>query len=178
MKKLAWLIGLAGMLGSAGYLFTYLVRWQWNRALFSGFALLAVIVVMGFAWVVQRLDRIEQSLDRAREPSGQSGMDAAFLADLQQTRPRRDHFAWLREQQEQMNVFITVLLGGGAVVSAVAWIVGRVAESTTTPSAEEGLAERMGPLAYPDGGLVPGEQPVPDDASSLLRGRPTGVGRR
>ena len=31
MKKLAWLIGLAGMLSSAGYLFTYLVRWQWNR---------------------------------------------------------------------------------------------------------------------------------------------------
>lgn len=175
MKRLAWLIGFAGLLGSVGYLFVYIVRWQWNRALFSGIAFIAVLLVMGLAATLQRLSRIERRLSEDRGGRGGS-IDTELLAELRQTRPQRDHFAWLREQTTQANVFITVLLGGGAVVSGVAWLVGRIAESTTTADREQSLAADMSPLAFPDGGLVPSDRPGLDDAATLLRGpTPGGV---
>lgn len=168
MTRLAYGIGVLGLLGSAGYLFTYIARWQWNRALFTGFAFLAILAVMGFAATLQRLSRIEARLDG--DGGTTARQDPEVVRTLQDTRPRRDHFRWLRETPEQSNVFITLLLGGGVIVSGVAWLVGRVAESTTTPAAEEGLASRLEPIAYPRRGLVPTERPGEDDGSLLLRG--------
>lgn len=163
MKKLAWLIGIVGLLGSTGYLFSYVIRWQWNRALFSANAVIALLVALGIAAVLRKLGQLEERLDGG----GQS--DDHMLADLQATRPERDHFAWLRESSQQTNVFITVLLGGGVVISGIAWLVGKVAEGTTTPAAEERLAERLGPLRFPDEGLMPATDSHNDEATLLLR---------
>lgn len=168
MKVVAWLVGLAALLGSAGYLFVYIARWQWNRALFSGIALITTLLVMGIGLVLHRLGEVRDALED--RDGGASGPDTALLADLQATRPQRDQFAWLRESVEHPNVFITLLLGGGAIVSAVAWLAGKVAEGTTTPQAESKLAERMGPLAFPEQGLAPAEPGDDDPATALLRG--------
>ena len=55
---------------------------------------------------------------------------------LRANRPaRQDRFAWLKESASQMNVFITFLVGGGIVLSGVAWLVDRVASTTAAPSA-------------------------------------------
>lgn len=166
MRVIGWLIGIVSLLGSGGYLFVYIVRWQWNRALFSGIAMITVLLVMGVAMILRRLGDLQDRLDQ--QPS-----DHAFRQDLQDTRPQRDHFAWLAESPNQLNVFVTVLLGGGAVASGLAWAIGKIAESTTTPQAERTLADRMGPLAFPDAGLRPGSEPGLDDATRLLRA-PTG----
>ena len=171
MKKLAWLIGAIGLLGSLGYLFSYIVRWQWNRALFSGLAAVALLVALGIAAVLRKLGQLEDRLD------GSGGVDEALLADLRATRPQRDHFKWLRERTQHTNVFITVLLGGGVVVSGIAWVIGKLAEGTATPAAEHRLAQRLGPLRFPQEGLQPATDAQADEATTLLR-RPTARDRR
>lgn len=167
MKIIGWLIGLAAALGSAGYLIVYIIRWQWNRALFSGMALVIIVVIMGVGLVLRRLSKVEEALR-----SGSPGNDD-FAADLRATRTRRDHFEWLKVSPTQTNIFITALLGGGAIISGIAWAVGKVAESTTTPQAESNLSARMDPLAFPDQGLTPLEDPGTGAAALLLRGRPS-----
>lgn len=170
MKKLAWIIGAIALLGSTGYLFSYVIRWQWNRALFAAAAVIALLVVMGTAAVLRKLDMLESNLGNAR------GGDPV-LDDLRATRPSRDHFAWLRDSTGTTNVFITLLLGGGVLVSGIAWIVGKLAEGTTTPAAERRLADRLGPLRFPDDGLAPATDTHFDPATTLLR-RPTTPGSR
>ena len=53
-----------------------------------------------------------------------------------------------------MNVFITFLVGGGVLLSGIAWLVDRIASKTTTPVGEERLARQLGPISYPRGGLI------------------------
>jgi hypothetical protein len=80
-------------------------------------------------------------------------------------------------------VFITFLVGGGVLISAIAWIVDRVASRSTSPAGEEHLARRLAPISYPSGGLLLDDitvlaQEVPgandDQIRQLLRrgGRP------
>jgi hypothetical protein len=59
-----------------------------------------------------------------------------------------------------------VLLGAGALLSGVAWVVERLARATAGRSAEQGLARRLGALDLPAGGLL---EPVADPLA-LLRG--------
>lgn len=172
MRRLAWILGGLGLLGSVGYLFSYVIRWQWNRALFSASAAIALLVVLGTAAVLRKLGEIEERLD-----DGGGRTPDPLVGDLEATRQPRDHFAWLRDSTHQTNVFITVLLGGGVVVSGIAWLVGRVAEGTTTPTAERRLAERLGPLRFPDEGLAPSTDTHFDEATMLLK-QPTTMGSR
>ena len=68
-------------------------------------------------------------------------------------RPRRRPrvgFAWLAKP-DGMNVFIPVLLGAGALLSAVAWAVERLARATAGRAAERGLAGQLAALDLPAG---------------------------
>jgi pyruvate,water dikinase len=47
-----------------------------------------------------------------------------------------------------------VPVGGGVLISALAWVVDRVASNTTTPAGEERLARQLGAISYPRGGLL------------------------
>jgi hypothetical protein len=51
-------------------------------------------------------------------------------------------------------VFITFLVGGGVILSGIAWLVDRVAANTATPAGEENLTRQLGPISYPRGGLL------------------------
>ena len=74
-------------------------------------------------------------------------------------------FAWLT-RTDRTSVFIPVLLGAGAVLSALAWVVERVARATAGRAAEAGLARRLGLLELPADGLLDGGE----DPLALLRG--------
>ncbi|MGQ0618097.1 MAG: hypothetical protein ACT4PW_14100 [Acidimicrobiia bacterium] len=174
MKTLAWLTGIGTMVASAAYTVVSLNRWEWNRALFFGIVVLIAEVAMATALILGKLARM------AKPPA-----DPELVAVLRQGRPASpDRFAWLKDTSRgQLNVFITFLVGGGIVVSAVAWLVDRVASVTATPVGEERLAAQLGPISYPRGGLLVDDvtvlaQDVPgaDDAQirKLLRraGRP------
>lgn len=173
MKRIAWITGAIGLLGSLGYVFSYVVRWQWNRALFAAAAAIALLVTLGTAAVLRKLGQLEAHMDAESDRLRRDPV----LDDLEATRPKRDHFAWLRERTTTTNVFITVLLGGGVVVSAIAWIIGKLAEGTATPAAERRLAGRLGPLRFPPDGLQPDTDAQFDPATLLLR-RPTTRSRR
>jgi MFS family permease len=146
MKLLAWLAGIGTLVGAAVYMIVSLNRWEWNRALFFGLIVLIAEVGLATALVHRKLTR----LDRA--PTYKSEM----LAVLRETRPEPpDRFAWLKETTRGgPNVFITFIVGGGLIIAAIAWMVDRVAASTSTALAEERLAAELRSIAYPAGGLV------------------------
>ena len=148
-KLVGKLFAMVVMVTSGAYVFVYLYRWEWNRAIISaGFFMAAEIALVAGA-ILDRLKAIDEKLnDPARTQSA--------LSHLQATRPpAKDHFAWLEPQSTEMNVFVPVLLGAGVVMSGLAWVVEKLARTTAQPAMEHGLARHLGPLTLPIDGLVP-----------------------
>jgi hypothetical protein len=181
VKIIAWLAGIGTLLAGGVYMIVSLNRWEWNRALFFGLIVLIAEVGLATGLVLRRLARLEYN----SKNSGSSGtVDPAIAPILRETRPPSpDRFAWLRESNQGLNVFITFLVGGGVLLSAIAWLVDRVASKTSSPVGEERLARQLGPISYPSGGLLLDDitvlaQEVPgandDQIRQLLRrgGRP------
>ena len=146
MKTIAWLAGIGTMLAAVAYMVVSLNRWEWNRALFFGLIVLIAEVGLATGLVLRRLARLEYQTKRSVDPT--------VVQILSETRPTRDRFAWMRESAGQMNVFITFLVGGGVLLSGIAWVVDRVASKTSSPAGEERLASQLYPISYPAGGLL------------------------
>jgi hypothetical protein len=176
VKVIGWLAGIGTLLAGGLYMVVSLNRWEWNRALFFGLIVLIAEVGLATGLVLRRLARLEYRFGRVEDPEVRN--------ILSETRPpARDRFAWLRESSQQMNVFITFLVGGGVLISGIAWVVDRVASNTTSPAGEENLGRRLERISYPSGGLLLDDvtvlaQEVPgandDQIRQLLRrgGRP------
>jgi hypothetical protein len=176
VRIIAWLAGIGTLLAGALYMIVSLNRWEWNRALFFGLIVLIAEIGLATGLILRRLARLEYNITRG---------DPAVVNILRETRPPSpDRFAWLREPQE-LNVFITFLVGGGVLLSGIAWVVDRVASKTTSPAGEERLGRQLDPISYPSGGLLLDDvtvlaQEVPgandDQIRQLLRrgGRPVG----
>ncbi|MGH9211228.1 MAG: hypothetical protein ACRD2C_11165 [Acidimicrobiales bacterium] len=146
MKTIAWLAGVGTLLAGALYMIVSLNRWEWNRALFFGLIVLIAEVGLATGLVLRRLARLEYNLRRG---------DPAVANVLRESRrPSPDRFAWLRESSRDLNVFITFLVGGGVLLSAIAWLVDRLASKTSSPIGEERLARQLGSISYPSGGLL------------------------
>lgn len=143
MKVVAWLAGIGTLLAAAAYMIVSLNRWEWNRALFFG--LIVVIAEIGLATglVLRKIGHVTQEAERE------------VIDVLRRTRPPSpDRFGWLKKSQNQFNVFITFLVGGGVVLSGVAWIIDRIAANTSTPTGEQRLAAQLVAISYPRGGLL------------------------
>lgn len=153
MSRLGWLIGVVTLLGCAGYIFVYLYRWEWDRALFVTMMFVAVEVALGIALVLSKIRTLEENQDNGQETARES----RILQVLQETRPKREHFAWLQDSS-RFNVFITILLGAGLVASGFAWLADRVASNTAHPTLERRLAGDLDDIAFPSDGLVPSEE--------------------
>ena len=59
----------------------------------------------------------------------------------------------LAADPNRTNVFVPLLLGAGVLVSAVAWLVERIARATASPMLERDLSRRLGVLSIPSPGL-------------------------
>jgi hypothetical protein len=73
-----------------------------------------------------------------------------------------------------MNVFITLVVGGGIILSGMAWVADKIGAKTSTPAGEEKLARQLGRISYPRGGLMVDEvtalaQDVPGTDDSQIR---------
>ena len=154
MKVIAWLTGIGTMVAAAVYMVVSLNRWQWNRALFFGLIVLIAEVALATGLVLRRLDRPARG--------GRDEVDPAVLAALRASRPpAHERFVWLRDLPTKTHVFVTFLVGGGVLLSGVAWLVDRAASVTATPVREQRLARRLTAIAYPPDGLAV------DDATAL-----------
>lgn len=174
MRKLAWAIGVATFLGALGYSFVSLYRWEWTRALY--FAMVALIAEVGLmaGLVLHRL---------AGMRAERSAAEKEVVALLRDSRTPRHRFAWLAPERisARTNVFITMFVGGGVVLSGLAWLIDRIAGSTTGNGADHRLARELGRIEYPAGGLhvdavsaLAHTVPHADDARlRLLLGRST-----
>lgn len=164
MKVIAWLAATATMVGAAGYTIVSLNRWEWNRALFFGLIVLIAEVALSTALVLRRLSTLHAP-----------GPDPAVRTIIRETRPPSpERFGWLEESTHQLPVFITFLVGGGVVLSGVAWVVDRVAAGTTTVVGEDRLARQLTRISYPRGGLLVDDvtvlaQDVPGADDSQIR---------
>jgi hypothetical protein len=146
MKTIAWLAGIATLVMSGVYTIVSLARWEWNRALFFGLMVLIAEVGLGIALVLRRLAQVLAS---------QTDTDDVLPVLISTRRPPEDRFAWLKESMfGRTNVFIVFLVGGGVLVSGLAWIVDKLAATTATPLGEARLASQLGAISYPRGGLV------------------------
>ncbi len=161
VERLGLLVLVATLLGTGGYVFVYLYRWEWNRAILSGVLFVAAeIALVGWrlATRVSALDRRIDQLTADRED--------LRLTRLQETKPDpRVTIGWL-SRPEQLNVFVPVLMGAGVLMSGLAWAVERLARATAAPVAERGLAAKLAPLSLPPGGFLTRD----DDPLDLLRG--------
>lgn len=170
MKVVAWFAGILTLATAAFYMVVSLNRWEWNRALFFGLLVLIAEIGLATALILRRINRVA----RLEE------VDHEILAALRESRPEpKNRFAWLDPSEGRTSVFITFLVGGGVILSALAWVIDRVAAGTSTPAGEEQLARQLGPISYPSGGLIVDDvtvlaQEVPgcDDEQlrTLLRG--------
>ena len=136
---------------SGAYLLIYLYRWEWNRAIISGIFFLAAEIALATSTLLRRMRAIE---GRERAPAV-AGLAATPLERLWETPiDRPDPFGWLAPRGDRLGVFVPVLLGAGAVLSALAYVVERIAEATALPVADRQLARRLDALAPAPGGLL------------------------
>lgn len=139
-RRIGTLLGIAVLVSSGAYVFVYLYRWEWNRALVAAAFFIAAEVALGFVAVLDKL----------------RNLDPRVLARVQEAAPPRSKpFAWLMPEDGTMGVFVPVLMGAGVVLSGVAWMVERLAGATAKPTMERALAARLSALALPAGGLLP-----------------------
>jgi hypothetical protein len=153
------------LLLSGGYVFIYLYRWEWNRALISGVIFLAAeVAIIGWA-LNRRIGDLRRRIDedRARQIGG-------HLAAARQAE-RSSAFDWLSPTSHRTHVFVPILMGAGLVLSGLAWVVERVARATAGRAADEGLAHRLSRLAPPPGGFL-------DDRADPLRDLRAPIGGR
>ena len=155
IRRIVWLLAALTLMASGGYTFVYLYRWEWNRALFTSLVFIAVEVGVVAALLIRRFARIEARLDAEQE---RIAAEARAKIRLAETAPKRDHFAWLQRSTQRTNVFITILLGAGVLISALTWVVDKLASRTARPTLESGLAKRLGTVSFPDHPLVPEDE--------------------
>lgn len=178
MKKLAWLLLIALTVTAAVYVFRHLARWEWHRAMFAGIAMLAGELALATAIIVR-------TIRRTTAARGRADVNERVLARLQESRPPSGRvFAWLKPETDHTNVFVSILLAGGVVVSAAAWVLDKVAKTTSTAGMESRLAAQLASLQPPPDGFVAADdtllaagRPVNDKTLALLLGPSSGDAR-
>ncbi len=169
--RLGRLLSGVVLVTSGAYVFIYLVRWEWNRALMAGLFFLAAEMVLIADVVMARIRGLGRQLEveRTREQT------TALAARLRANRPETPGpFAWLAPDQDRLNVLLPVLIGAGVVLSGVAYLVEQVSRVTAVPVAENELARGLSTMALPIEGLTPlgrppQVRPIPIEATQGAR---------
>jgi hypothetical protein len=152
--------GAASAAACAVYTIVYLYRWEWHRALMAAAFLVVTEVALATVTILRRLGAIDQRLDALTAGPPPAPADHILDRVRETAPPPRPVFAWLSPQNT--NVFLPILLGAGVLASAAAWAVESLARATARPVLERRLANRLGALALPPGGLL---RPAPAAAA-------------
>jgi hypothetical protein len=163
MKYVSYLLGGVAATAAGIYLFVYLYRWEWQRAVTCGLLLLIVEIFLVATVVLSRLGRLERRLSdtetRAEEVRRR-------LEQSHEASPER--FRWLDTRhlggKNDTFVFVPVLMAAGVALSALALLIQKIAGATGRAEAERRLAGRLAYLAAPPGGaraVAPGIEERP-----------------
>ncbi|WBB60681.1 hypothetical protein O7599_35155 [Streptomyces sp. WMMC500] len=155
MRYAGYVIGGLSGAAAGGYFVLYLYRWEWQRALISGVLLLAVEVLLVGIVLHTRVSRLRREVAAGRDRTEE------ILRGLERTRTEPSpRFRWLEGRRtdgtDRTYVFVPVLMAAGAVMSAAAWAVQKVAAATGRP-ADRRTAARLAGLAAPPGGVARAE---------------------
>ncbi len=159
IHRLGRLLSGVVLVAAGAYMFIYLVRWEWNRALVAGVFFLAAEVFLISDVLLGRISALGRRVDRAREEE-----QAQLLADrLRANRPERTGpFAWLHHDPDRVTVLLPVLIGAGVLLSALSYVVEQISRVSALPVAEDDLARGLATIALPAEGLTPiGRLPAP-----------------
>jgi hypothetical protein len=163
------LIGWVVLVASGIYLLVYLYRWEWNRALISGLFFVAAEVALASSAILRRLAQLERRVDEASHASPQQPPTPHEGGD-------GGPFAWLSD--DRLGVFVPLLLGFGVIVSALAYVVERVAGASGAWAGIAAAQRRMRRLARPHAALVPMVTDAVAASPASVRFVPPQVGRR
>ena len=126
------LLNIVVLVVSGTYLLVYLYRWEWNRAVISGMFFIAAEIALATSLILAQL---------RRQATATESMTAQTITDVNAaTRPQS--FAWLT-RNDRMGVFIPVLLGAGVILSALAYLVERIAGAVAGPTVDRHSARLM-----------------------------------
>ena len=164
-RRIGVLAAIFTLVASGAYVFIYLYRWEWNRAQVAAAIFIAVEIAH------DRMDPRRPDAPHRPSPRRRSAWplegEQRRLHVIRTTATAAAHRTSTGSRAPTArNVFIPVLLGAGAVLSGLAWVVERVARATAGRAAERGLARDLGALDLPAGGLLDGGL----DPLALLRG--------
>src|SRR5687767_4549431 len=99
---------------SGAYLFIYLYRWEWNRAVIAGIFLIAAGMALVAGLLFEKMRRIEEKIDAM----GRTNYEETLQA-IRDTAPEpKERFKWL-SGGDQLSVFVPVLMGAGVVFSGI-----------------------------------------------------------
>ena len=129
------------LVAAGAYVLVYLYRWEWNRAIVSGLLFVAALVTLSTVLILGSLRRLEDRLARVERARLHPGDVVARENDQRAAR----HFEWLREQPQNLQVFIPVLLGAGVLLSFLAYAVERVAGMIAGPTVDRRTARLLTP---------------------------------
>jgi len=154
-RLLVMLLAVVTLALTGGYLFVYLYRWEWNRAIISGIIFLAAeVAVIGWA-LNNKLNELGRSVDRARADRIARHLDAS------RNQPSTA-FDWLSPRESRTSVFVPILMGAGLAISGLAWVVEWLGRNTAGRVSDEHLARSLSRLAPPPAGFL-------DDRADPLR---------
>jgi hypothetical protein len=138
-----------------------LYAWEWSRAVWMTTGFVAVEVALVGVLVLGRLKDLGARLEAERDQD-------LVRHRLVERRPKApDRFAWLQESMGRTNVFVTMIIGGGVIVSGVLWLIDQLARRSVTAERQGRLADDLRSIAPPSDGLVPPEDVlVAEDLSS------------
>ncbi|MGD9704126.1 MAG: hypothetical protein AB7Q42_08145 [Acidimicrobiia bacterium] len=158
-QLLGRLLAMIVLVASGTYFIVYLYRWEWNRAQISGLIFVATELSVLGALLLRRLGAIESRLAQssARNPDGGVASPPAQSEPPPAAAGRTGSisFPWL--DPSRTSVFIPVLLGAGAVLSALAYVIERMAMFVVGERTEPSVPLER--IAYPAGGLLADSTP-------------------
>lgn len=150
-RRFGYATGLVVLAISGLYVFVYLYRWEWVRAQFAAVLFVCIEVALIGAWLAERISALQEEQRRSsRAPA--AGPDPELVSRLRSARSATEPanpFAWLTPRLDRTSVFVPVLLGAGVVLSALAWLVERLASGTAGPSVDRSLAKALGAFTLP-----------------------------
>jgi len=114
-----------------------------DAAAIAGVFFLSALVVVSTLVVLGELRNLAQRVERAEQQRQDAEVRAARALRLAGDRRAARHFDWLRRPPGQLGVFVPVLLGAGALLSGLAYLIERLAGAVAVSTVDRPAARML-----------------------------------